>query len=45
MSGQAALPIFAESENKCFLKVVDAQPEFVAENAGRGTGLLRHQGG
>ena len=45
LSGQAALPIFAESEKKFFLKVVDAQLEFVTDDTGRVTGLLLHQGG
>jgi CubicO group peptidase (beta-lactamase class C family) len=44
LSGQGALPLFAESETKFFLKVVDAQVEFVREN-GRVTHLLQHQNG
>jgi hypothetical protein len=44
LSGQGVLPLFAETESKFFLKVVDAQVEFVREN-GRVTHLLQHQNG
>ena len=43
LSGQGELPLFAESGSKFFLKVVDAQVEFVREN-GRVTHLVQHQG-
>ncbi|HKB89103.1 MAG TPA: serine hydrolase [Opitutaceae bacterium] len=43
--GQAALPIFPESEKKFFLKVVDAQVEFVADEQGHVTHLFLYQGG
>jgi CubicO group peptidase (beta-lactamase class C family) len=45
LSGQAAYPIFAESESKFFLKIVDAQVEFVADGQGKVTHLLQTQGG
>jgi CubicO group peptidase (beta-lactamase class C family) len=44
LSGQAQIPLFAESESKFFLKVVDAQVEFIREG-GKVTHLLQHQGG
>lgn len=45
LSGQAAYPIFPESETKFFLKVVDAQVEFVADGQGKIIHLLQTQGG
>lgn len=45
ISGQPQLPIFAESEKKFFLKVVDAQAEFVADEKGQVTHMLLHQNG
>lgn len=45
VSGQPALPLFPESDRKFFLKVVDAQVEFVADDQGRVTGLIQRQGG
>lgn len=45
LSGQPPFPIFAESEKKFFLKVVDAQVEFVADEQGKVTHLLQYQGG
>lgn len=45
LSGQPALPLFPESDRKFFLKVVDAQVEFVTDDQGRVTGLIQHQGG
>jgi len=44
-TGQGKLPLFAESETKFFLKVVDAQVEFVKNDKGEVTGLVLHQGG
>ena len=44
LSGQAQLPLFAESETKFFLKAVDAQLEFGREGD-RVTHLLQHQNG
>jgi D-alanyl-D-alanine carboxypeptidase len=43
-TGQPRFEIFAESETKFFLEVVDAQVDFVVE-AGTVTGLVLHQGG
>jgi len=43
LSGQSRVPIFAESESKFFLKVVDAQIEFGKDE--KGAYLLLHQGG
>lgn len=45
LTGQSAFPIYPESERKFFLKVVDAQIEFVTDGQGRVTHLLQHQGG
>jgi CubicO group peptidase (beta-lactamase class C family) len=42
---QPAFPIFPESESSFFLKVVDAQIEFVKDAGGAVTGLILHQGG
>jgi CubicO group peptidase (beta-lactamase class C family) len=44
-TGQAKLEIFPESETRFFLKVVDAQVEFVRGADGKVTGLVLHQGG
>jgi hypothetical protein len=43
-TGQAKAPLFAEAENKFFLKVADAQIEFVSEGGGV-TALVLKQGG
>jgi hypothetical protein len=43
--GQPAFPIFPESETMFFLKVVDAQIEFVKDAGGAATALILHQGG
>jgi hypothetical protein len=45
LSGQPALPLYPESEKKFFLKVVDAQVEFVTDEQGRVTHLFQYQGG
>jgi len=45
ITGQPKFPLFAESENRFFLKVVDAQVEFVKDAQGRVTHLIIHQGG
>ncbi len=45
MTGQPKFPLFAESETSFFLKVVDAQVEFVKDASGKVTGLVIHQGG
>jgi hypothetical protein len=44
-TGQPRFPIFAESETKFFLKVVDAQLEFVRDASGAVTHAILHQGG
>ena len=43
-TGQGKAPLFAEAENKFFLKVANAQVEFVNEG-GRVTALILNQGG
>jgi len=45
LDGQPAFPIFPESETVFFLKVVDAQIEFVRDASGAVTHLILHQGG
>ena len=44
-TGQPEIQIFPESETRFFLKVVDAQIDFILDAAGRVTGLVLHQGG
>jgi len=44
-TGQPKFPVFAESETKFFLKVVDAQLEFVKNHKGEVTHVILHQGG
>ncbi|HEV2853147.1 MAG TPA: serine hydrolase [Thermoanaerobaculia bacterium] len=44
-TGQPKIEIFPESETRFFLKVVDAQLEFVRGADGKATGLVLHQGG
>ena len=43
-TGQPKIPVFAESETRFFMKVVEAQVEFVVE-AGAVTAMILHQGG
>jgi CubicO group peptidase (beta-lactamase class C family) len=45
ITGQPKFPLFAESETKFFLKVVDAQVEFFKDAQGKVTHLVIHQGG
>jgi len=45
LTGQSALPLFAESATKFFLKVVDAQLEFVKNDKGETTHLMQYQNG
>lgn len=45
MTGQPQFPIFPESENRFFLKVVDAQFEFTKDASGKVTGGNILQGG
>jgi hypothetical protein len=44
-TGQPKIPIFAESETKFFLRVVEAQVTFVRDDSGEVTALILHQGG
>jgi D-alanyl-D-alanine carboxypeptidase len=44
-TGQPKIEIFPESETRFFLKVVDAQIDFVRGADGKVTGLVLHQGG
>ena len=44
-TGQGKYPIFAESEVKFFLKVVEAQMTFTKNDAGEVDGMILHQGG
>ena len=45
LTGQQQFPIFAESETKFFLKVVDAQVEFFTDASGVVTHAVMHQNG
>lgn len=45
LTGQPRFPVFAESETKFFLKVVDAQITFNVDDSGRATSLTLHQSG
>jgi len=45
LTGQGRNPIFAQSETLFFLKVVDAQVEFVTDGTGSVTHLVLHQNG
>jgi CubicO group peptidase (beta-lactamase class C family) len=44
-TGQPEVELFPESETRFFLKVVDAQVDFIKDASGRVTGLVLHQGG
>ena len=44
-TGQPKFPLFAESETKFFLKVVDAEVEFFKNDKGEVSHLVLHQGG
>jgi CubicO group peptidase (beta-lactamase class C family) len=44
-TNQPKFQLFAESESKFFLKVVDAQVEFIRNEKGDATHLMLHQGG
>lgn len=44
-TGQPEVELFPESETRFFLKLVDAQIDFVKDASGRVTGLVLHQGG
>lgn len=45
LTGQQVVEVFPETENKFFLKVVDAQLTFVKGENGQVTHLILHQGG
>jgi CubicO group peptidase (beta-lactamase class C family) len=44
-TGQGKVEIYPESETKFFLKVVDAQLEFVKDESGKFNKMILHQGG
>jgi len=44
-NGQPIFPLFAETETKFFLKVVDAQVEFFRDASGKVTHIVLHQAG
>ncbi len=44
-TGQPEVELFPESETRFFLKVVDAQVDFILDGAGHATGIVLHQGG
>lgn len=44
-TGQPKFEIFPEAEHKFFLKVVDAQIEFIKDTSGKIASLILHQGG
>jgi CubicO group peptidase (beta-lactamase class C family) len=44
-TGQSRIEIFAESETKFFLKVVDAQLEFVKDGSGKASKVILYQSG
>ena len=44
-TGQGKIPLFAESETKFFMKVVDAQISFTKDESGEVTGAVLHQNG
>lgn len=45
LTGQPAFPIFAESETKFFLKVVEAKLTFDVDDSGKPTAVTLHQSG
>ena len=44
-TAQPRFPVFAESETKFFLRVVDAQVSFTKDDSGGVTGIILHQNG
>ncbi|MGH7446867.1 MAG: DUF3471 domain-containing protein, partial [Longimicrobiales bacterium] len=44
-TGQSKLPLFAESEDRFFLRAVNAQVSFTRAPSGEVTALVLHQGG
>ncbi|MDP8979972.1 MAG: serine hydrolase [Acidobacteriota bacterium] len=45
LTGQPKFPMFPEGNNLFFLKVVDAELEFIAEPGGQAKAVILHQGG
>jgi len=45
ITGQPKFPLYPESQTRFFLKVVDAQVDFVADATGAVTRIVLHQGG
>ena len=45
ITGQSKFPLFAETETRFFLKVVEAQVDFVKDSSGAVTQIILHQGG
>ncbi len=45
VTGQPKFPLFAETETRFFLKVVDAQVDFIKDSSGAVTQVVLHQGG
>ena len=45
LTGQGQIPIFPESETKFFLKIVDAQIDFMKDAGGAVTSVVLHQNG
>jgi hypothetical protein len=45
ITGQPKFPLFAETETRFFLKVVEAQVDFVKDPSGAVTQIILHQGG
>ncbi len=45
LTGQPKIPVYAETENRFFVKVVDAQLEFTKDSSGKVTQMILHQGG
>ena len=44
-TGQDKFEVFAENETRFFLKVVDAQIDFVRDDNGKYSSIILHQGG
>lgn len=45
LTGQEKIPVFSETENKFYLKVVDAQLEFIKDEKGKITKVILNQDG
>jgi CubicO group peptidase (beta-lactamase class C family) len=44
-TGEPKVPVYPESQTKFFLKVVDAEVEFVTDDKGQASTVILHQGG